>query len=298
MATMGATVRSLFLLLAGLLPAGCTSLVPWGPRVRRTEVARLGGFNMPECVLPEAATGGFHVSNIEATPTTAWADDGLGFISRYSLDRQGSERWVNSSPAAVLNSPKGMCLLGGRLYFADNSRLLACDAQTGAGLTVVASGFVNANDLATDGKDVWLSDSAAEHGGQVWCVAPDGSTKRQVPAPRRVNGLTFHQGRLFAVSWDWHDVYELDARGELPPVPFGQAHHFTNLDGIEVLDDGTFIVSDFVGNQLCAISPDRRRVKVLAQVPSPADIGLDRRRGLLYVPLLLDHQVVVFAIRP
>jgi hypothetical protein len=282
--------------VVGLL-SGCAAVPARPGPIHLEEVARLGGFKVPECVLPEPESGAFYVSNIEAEPGEYWADDGLGFISRYAVDRQGTERWLNSSPAAPLHSPKGMCRLGERLYFTDNSRLLSCEAQTGGGLAVVASGFINANDLATDGKDVWLTDSSAETGGQVWCISPDGASKRQVPAPARVNGLTFHRGRLYAVSWDLHDVYELDPRGELPPVPFGQAQHFTHPDGIEVLDDGTFIVSDFVGNRICAISSDRRQTTVLAEVPSPADIGLDRRRGLLYVPLFMDDQVVVYAIR-
>ncbi len=283
-------------ILGAVLAAGCASLGPGGPRIRLTEIARMEGFRVPECVLPEPETGSFFVSNIDAGPDTYWSDDGVGFISRYTVDREGSLRWVDSSPGALLHSPKGMCRLGDWLFFTDNSRLMRCDARTGAGLTQVADGFENANDLATDGKDVWLSDSGVACGGQVWCIAPDGSSRRQVPAPQRVNGLTFHGGRLYAVSWDLHDVYELDPAGRGAPVPFGLGKHFTNLDGIEVLDDGTFLVSDFTGNRLCAIAPDRGRVRVLARVRSPADIGLDRARGLLYAPLFMEDRVVVFRI--
>lgn len=53
---------------------------------------------------------------------------------------------------------------------------------------------------------------------------------------------------------------EIDTSGKQPPQPFGLADHFTNLDGIEVLEDGTFIVSDFVGDKVCLISPDRKTV--------------------------------------
>ena len=283
-------------LLAGALLAGCALVRPGGASVRLREFRRLSGFQVPECVLPEVGSGALYVSNIEAGAGEYWSDDGCGFVTRFAPDRSRTDRWLNSAPGAVLNAPKGMCLLKGRLFIADNHRLLSCDAATGGGLTVVADGFGNANDLATDGSSVWLSDSA-EEGGAVWCIAPDGSARRQVPAPARPNGLAFHGGRLFTVAWDLHEVYELDPAGARPPQPFGQARHFTNLDGIEVLDDGTFIVSDFGGNRLCAISPDRRKVTVVARVTSPADLGLDRSRGLLYVPLFLVDEVVVFSLR-
>jgi sugar lactone lactonase YvrE len=283
------------LLLAGLMAGGCAVTGPAAAGVRLHEVGRLSGFQVPECVLVEPATGGYCVSNIDADAEHYWADDGIARITRVAADGQRAERWLDSTPAAPLNSPKGMCLLGGRLFIADNTRLLSCDAASGGGLTVVATGFVNANDLATDGRSIWLSDSA-EGGGQVWCISPDGAARREIPAPSRVNGLTFYRSRLFAVSWDLHEVYELDPEGQFAPRPFGLARHFTNLDGIEVLDDGTFIVSDFVGNQLCAISPDRQEVSVLARVSGPADIGIDRRRGLLYAPLFTQNEVVVFSI--
>lgn len=283
-------------LLTTVLVAGCAALRPGGGGLRLHELRRLSGFKVPESVLPDVGTGTLYVSNIEAVPGEYWSDDGHGFVTRIEADGRRSDRWLDSAPGAVLNAPKGLCLLQGRLYLADNHRLLSCDAATGGGLTVVAVGFGDVNDLATDGSSIWLSDSAEAAGG-VWCLAPDGSSRRQVPAPTRPNGLAFHQGRLFVVSWDAHDVFELDPQGVLPPRPFGQGRHFTNLDGLVVLDDGTFIVSDFNGNQVCAISPDRKDVRGLARVTSPADIGLDRPRGLLYVPLFNQDEVVVFSWR-
>jgi len=96
------------------------------------------------------------------------------------------------------------------------------------------------------------------------------------------------------VSWDQHDIFELDPAGETDPVPFGLGAHFTHLDGIEVLDDGTFIVSDFDGNKLWAVGSDRKAIAPLADVETPADIGLDRKRMLLYVPLFMKDEVAIF----
>jgi hypothetical protein len=99
---------------------------------------------------------------------------------------------------------------------------------------------------------------------------------------------------MFGVSWGLHEVYELDPAGKEEPKPFGLAKHFKGLDGIEVLDDGTFIVTDFVGGKVCTISPDRKTVHEIIAVHSAADIGLDRQRRMLYVPSLMSNAVSAY----
>jgi streptogramin lyase len=288
------------LLQAGLALAavvaigGCTKA---GAR-EELSVERLGvitDLNAPECVVADSANGLAYISNIETATKGYWVNDGKGFISQ--VDRQGRMkklRWLDSTPAAPINAPKGMCILGGQLYFNDNERLMRCAIETGGPAEVVPlAGARRLNDLATDGEAVWVSDVEA---GKVFRVDPKGG-RREIMAPKAVNGLACYKGRVFAVSWALHEVYELDPGGTKPPEAFGLASHFTNLDGIEVLDDGTFIVSDFKGNKLCTISPDRKTVRTLITLETPADIGIDRKRDLLYVPQLAKNQAVVFKLR-
>ena len=256
--------------------------------------AAVVGFKVPECVLFNKADEMVYVSNVESAPEAYWKDDAKGHISL--LDADGGvvdQRWVDSAPEMVLHGPKGMCVLGDTLYFTDNTRLMSCVAKTGGEVRIVAEGFKQANDLATDGTSVWVSDTLA---GRVFAVSPDGE-RREIPSPKSVNGLAFHGDKLFCVSWDLHEVYELDPSGKAAPVSFGLAKHFTNLDGIEVLDDGTIIVSDFMGNQICTVSPDRKTVEKLIDIESPADIGLDRERGLLGVPQFMKDTVVFLKLK-
>lgn len=257
-------------------------------QVRKT--AELDQFWVPECVLPIPGTDKVFVSNVAAEEGEYWTDDGEGFISVLADGKMQRLRWLRSTPEAVLNGPKGMCLFRGKLYFTDNSRLLRCNPEDGSELVVVAEGFGQANDLATDGDAVWLSDTKE---GKIWRIAEDGA-KREIPAPPGVNGITFANHRMYAVSWDLHEVYEVFPIGGKEPRPFRLAEHFTNLDGIEVLADGTFIVSDFMGNKVSAITPDEKTVYTLAELVSPADIGIDRRRMLLYVPQFFKDKVVIY----
>ena len=278
--------------LVGLvLLVGCAPTSADGWRAER--VAVTSGFAVPECALPAPGGTRVYVSNIVSEPGGYWDDDGTGHISILGADHQlAAEPWVKSQPGQPLHAPKGMCLLGEYLYVADNSRLLRYGIDGGPS-EVVASGFQRANDLCTDGRTVWVADTAA---GKVYSVTPAGE-KREIPAPDGVNGLTFFGPKMFGVSWSLHEVYELDPTGTADPVPFGLASHFTNLDGIEVLDDGTFVVSDFTGNKVCTISADRARVSTLLDVPSPADIGLNRADGLLYVPLFMSNTLSVYRMR-
>ncbi len=247
--------------------------------------------NVPECVMVEPATGQAYISNIETASEQYWSDDGKGFISLISSDGKMKKlRWVNSTAEVPIHAPKGMCILDGLLYFADNSRLNRCPIDgTGEIAEVPVPGAnIIFNDLATDGAKIYVSGS-----DKVFCVDPKGG-HHLVAELEGVDGVACYKGKVFAVSWLLHEIYELDPAGKKTPQPFGLASHFTNLDGIEVLDDGTFIVSDITGNKVSMVAPDRKTVHTLLLVESPADIGLDRQRGLLYVPMLMKNEARIY----
>lgn len=256
------------------------------------KVTEVPGFLVPESVLPDPERNQVFVSNIEAPKDHYWDDDKTGFISL--LSREGAvqeRRWLDTHPDAVVHGPKGMCLLGGKLYFTDNATLKRCDVDAPGDVeTIALPQTERLNDLATDGTSVYVSDTAL---GIIYRIAPDGA-HNTIPAPPSPNGVTCHDGKLYGVSWGAHEVYELDPAGKAEPKPFGVAEHFTNLDGIEVFEDGTFIVSDFYGNKVSAITPDRKTVYTLVKLETPADIGLDRKRGLLYVPQFMADKVAIF----
>ena len=281
---------SAILLLPLLLVVGCQSVSSrhWTAEA----LAESDGFQVPECTLP--VDRGVIVSNIVGTPETYWSDDGRGYLSL--LDRRGKvihKVFLDKGNELLLHSPKGMAVLDGFLYFTDNARLLRCSLdRPSASLEQLAiEPATKLNDVAADDRFVWISDTAE---GRVWRYDPTSDSTTAIPAPKGVNGVTSWRGKVFAVSWTEHDLYELDPRGENPPSPFGLAEHFTNLDGIEVLDDGTFLVSDFMGHKISLVSPNRKQVRTLIEIKSPADVGVDRRRGVLYVPQFKHDRIAVY----
>ena len=283
------------LLIANAILAGCAekSSPTSATSIKSlTLVKQIDGFSTPECVVIDQTTGDMYVSNVAMSKDgNAWADDSNGFISK--LDKDGNIqqiKWLQSSEAMPVHSPKGMTIMDGYLYFNDNAALKRVRLSNTSKVEIIPlEGSTNLNDLANDGTCVWTTDSDTD---KVFKVNRDGSYT-VIPAPENVNGITCWKGQVFAVSWDLHDLYELDADGINPPVAFGLADHFKNLDTIEVLDDGTFIVSDFKGNKLSAVSPDRKTVKTLIETTTPADIAIDHQHKQTYTPLFTVDKVQI-----
>ncbi|MBN1819026.1 MAG: hypothetical protein JW828_16825 [Sedimentisphaerales bacterium] len=252
------------------------------------------GLVAPESILPDPVSGQIYVSNIDTQSEAYWEDDGKGFISIIAPDGAVKTlKWLESRPQATMNAPKGMCVLNGKLYFTDNTRLKRCNAQTGADperfMDLKGQQF---NDLATDGTHIWMTDTQA---GTIYRIDEEGQYT-EVKSPPSVNGITCWQGKVFAVSWGEHDIYEIDPEGEQEPQAFGLAAEFKTLDGIEFLEDGTCIVSDFEGGKVCAVLPDRKTIVTLAELETPADIGIDQNAGILFVPQLKANKATLYKI--
>jgi DNA-binding beta-propeller fold protein YncE len=253
-------------------------------------VAMIKGCHVPECALPDPETGDLFISNVQTATEGFWVEDGQGYISRRKADESEPRKWRDTARSALIHAPKGMCLLNGVLYAADISRVLRFPLQRETQDPPIAiDGARRLNDMATDGKAIYVSDTA---NGQVYRI--EGENQSIVPAPRAANGITFWDGKMYGVSWSDHDVYELDPEGRRPAKALNLARYFRNLDGIEALEDGTLAVSDFVGNKVCLVSADRSKVATLVPIESPADIGVDRKRGFLYIPQFHKDQVAVY----
>lgn len=284
-----------FIVAALLSSANLSITVGTQPAWQLTLIKTIDGFDVPECTLYDPATDAVYVSNIETKNAGYWVYDNKGFISK--LDPNGqiiNLRW-QSGDKEKLSAPKGMCVFKGNLYVADIGKLWIFSPDKPPQVINVPDAN-NLNDVAEDGKTVYISDTIAAKIYRM--LDPEDPNKgfMVTNAPASINGLSFSKGRMFGVSWKLHEIYELDADGKNEPKPFGLAEHFTTLDGIEVLDDGTFIVSDFNGNKISAVSPDRKTVTTLATLKSPADIGIDRKRNVLYAPQFLTNQVAIFKI--
>jgi len=265
---------------------------------RIEKIAQIGNFAAPESACIDPETGDVLISNIDVPPggdDSKWnAEDGTGFITR--LKAGGgikAMRWADSVPNAPIHSAKGVCILKGILYICDINCVRRISVKTGRPLPpIVVSGSVFLNDAATDGKCVYVSDTFTEEAKSIYRI--DGDEHVAIPGPPSANGIAFANGRMYVASWEAHEIYEVDPRGRKPFKAFGLAGRFGGLDGIEVLDDGTFVVSDQKNGTIVLVGANRRSTRTLIKVNGPADFGIDRARGLLYIPMIHDNALVVY----
>ncbi|MHC4504461.1 MAG: hypothetical protein ACYTFI_14235, partial [Planctomycetota bacterium] len=269
-------------LLAGCGKAPERQKCPW----TASKIAVLGGFDGPECALADPQAGTVYVGNMSPTPNVEggakyWGDDGTGFVSTMSPDgKMISLRWAVSSGGATFHSPKGLCLVGKTLWAADNHQLITIDTSTAkVKLELDLPGAKKLNDMVSDGTHAFVSDTET---GRITRLGPDGP--HHMKGPPGANGLAFRAGKLYCVSWSEHEVYEIDLTGAAEAKALGLAKHFKNLDGIEFLPDGSFLVSDQPNDRIAWVSAEGHSVETLVKVGGPADFGIDLKRGRMYVP--------------
>ena len=268
-------------------------LAPAGEAAWKAQrVTVLEGFETPESVVVDQDSGMVYVSNVDTRAGGPWAEDAQGFISRLKPEGEMDDlRWVTSTPEMPIHGPKGMCIHDRTLYVADIDRVLRISLRNRGDVSRIR--FIRArrlNDMATDGDNVYVSDTGA---GLIYRVEPRGYGHKRIEAPPYVNGITFHEKRLFAVSWALHEVYDLSRPEGEQRLNVSRA--LRNPDGIEILGDRSVLVSDHTGGTVVVIPPSGGSVySLLEGLETPADIGVDRERNLLYVPLFGAGRVAVY----
>ena len=274
---------------------GCTHHRPmktW----RLEPVCSIPGFKTPECAEVNPDNGMVYVANIFAvTRDTIGALDGNGFIS--TLEPGGklkAYQAIKGTAELPVHGASGMCFFNGYLYFNDRNNLKRCPLDDPTAIEVVPipgtmSGF---NDAGCDDNYVYVSSEEKA----IYRVDAQGKGGKFVDL-EGVNGIKSWKGKLFAVTTNKEksDLYELDPTGKTPPKAFGLAPAFAGIDGIEILDDGTFLITDCHGHRVYTIAPDRKTVTLIAEgLEYPADLGVDRKRGFVYIPQFFRDTVEVY----
>ena len=290
---MKCIVCSLF--FSVVLLSGCGTSQSVTDDVSLTQVSELTGFEIPESFAIDVDNQCVYVPNCAGDPEKSWVDDGDGFISK--IDNGGTKilekKWLASRPGEILNDPKSLAIFNGYLYICDNKRLLKVPLDKIAKVEQVELGTTEGlGDCLVYNNTLYVG-----YGKDNVIIKLDKEgTVSRIKGVNGINGLAAHNGKLFAVTWGTHEIYEIDPKGERDPISFDLADKFVNLDGIDILEDGTFLISDFKGNAIYSLKPDRTTLKKLADIESPADILVDHARSLLYVPSYEEQKITVYRI--
>lgn len=257
----------------------------------------VSGFATPESVRHDPRADVYLVSNINGNPSAA---DDNGFISRVSPAGQVQAlKWIDgASPTVTLNAPKGMAIAGDTLYVADITAVRMFDRTTGqpkGAVTVPGAAFLNDVVAGPDGAvyvtDTGVNPDFSPNGKDAVYRIKDGvlSTVAAGAFLKNPNGITIlPNGRLLVVTFAPDGtIYELSTSGaqsHIRRLPKGQ------LDGVEAVSGQVLLVSSWAASAVYRVTGAAATVAV-PEVQSPADIGYDRGRDRVLIPIFQGNQV-------
>ncbi|MGH7233322.1 MAG: hypothetical protein ACREJU_18465 [Nitrospiraceae bacterium] len=260
------------------------------------QALQVSGLQGPQSFLADPSGEVYFISSANGDPDVK---DNNGFITK--LDQSGKVAQLQfiqgGANDAILHSPKGMAIVDQMLYVTDLDALRGFDKTTGR--TVVTVSFdqyrrngagVSLIDVVYDGRGLlYVSDTDAdtiyrinvsqEHAVSI--LAKD----RSLAGPR---GLALHPktGRLIVASWNKGKILEVTPEGVISELVSNSffSSRFHNLDGVDFDNWGNMYVSDFTAGKVWRMRPDGRFDVIAEYLPSPADIGVDRKNHLILVP--------------
>jgi DNA-binding beta-propeller fold protein YncE len=248
----------------------------------------------PEAARFDSELGVYFVANINGTPL---AKDGNGYISRLTRDgKVDSLKFIaGGRGGAVLNAPKGMAINGDTLWVADIDVARAFDKRSGkalASVSLAGARFLNDAVVGPDGA-IYMTDSGGDNAPGTHRVFRIENRKPTValtfagePGP---NGITWDSAgsRFVIVSFGAKSIFQW-APGDSVPTVITEGPGM--MDGVEPLGDGRLLITSWADSSLFVLEADRV-TRLLNGLPGPADIGLDRERGRVAVPLLTENRL-------
>lgn len=257
----------------------------------------------PESVLHDPQQDIYFISNINGGLLDV---DGNGFISRVDPATMSvNVRWIQGGKDGVkLDAPKGMAIAGDALYVSDVTAVRLFDRRTGEPRGEIAlPGATLINDLTSDGTTVWATDTGVEPApgfkfaptgtDAIWKITGSHGEKVATGTDlNQPNGIDFHDGALWVVTFAGNELYRLDrnSKAQIRHLPRGQ------LDGLVHLEDGTPVVSSWLGTAIYRGAGDDF-TPLLTAVTTPADLGYDSKRKRLLVPRSALNQVTIHAVQ-
>lgn len=254
------------------------------------------GLSTPESITYHEDLDRYYVANINGEPLGA---DDNGYIGAYNADGTPvNAKWIDGAAADVtLNAPKGMAIAGNVLYVADIDVVRKFDVTTGKPIgEVKIPGASFLNDVASADGGVLVTDTGVNAKFEpvgtdaIYRVGKDDTvttilTDKTLGGPNGIWGGDA-RGMIWVVTFGSGEIYAIDADGKKQPatkLPTGQ------LDGLIGLDSGEMLVSSWEGSVVYRGKPGGEWKAVVENVKSPADLGWDRKRGRVLVPLFMEN---------
>jgi hypothetical protein len=238
-------------------------------------------FTGSESTLYHPANNTIYVSCGNTSPS---AKDGDGFIALLNPDGSVKNmQWVTG-----LHAPKGMAILNGKLYVTDIDEVKVIDLETAnIEKTIPVEGAKFLNDLASDGTNIYFSDSQT---ATVYSLNEAGDVTAVINNADGINGLEFYEGNLYTL--DNQGLSKYDTREYKASL---LTSNVTGGDGLVILNDSTFIASRWAGEiYLIKGSEATLLVDTKDAKSNTADIGYIADQNLVIVPTFMKNEVAAY----
>jgi hypothetical protein len=235
----------------------------------------VGGFVNPESVGYDAQNKVLYAGNFGSPKLDPALKDGMGYISRLSLDGKVLEqRALTGTAADPMNKPKGIWIEGGRLWVTDIDAVWIFDLATKKGRKLALPGVVFANDPAVMNGALYISDNRADKLVKVepadFLNATPKITEVFSGAGVNPNGVwPGSKGLLMGgfVAPDKPKGLYLLKDGKPQPIsdPIGR------IDGLYELPDGSILATDWNTSALFHWTPKGGKKDLATGFKGPAD---------------------------
>jgi hypothetical protein len=241
---------------------------------------------VPESVLFDGEHKVLYASNIDGTDP--WGKDGKGSVAKVGLDGKViATEWVSG-----LNAPKGMGLYMGKLYVADLNEIVVIDIAGGKiEKRIAVTGAEGLNDVSV-GKNgiVYVSDSKLK---KIFTVK-DGVSELLLDTLKGPNGVLMRGDDFYLL--DAGGMYKMNKNKTLNKITDGMDG---GTDGIENISGNDFIVSCWQG-VVWYVNADGSKQQLLdsrADKKNSADIGIDAKSKIIYVPTFWRNTIVAYRVK-
>jgi sugar lactone lactonase YvrE len=254
------------------------------------------GLAQPESVVYDPTTDVLYVSNINGAVMNK---DGNGFISRLKPDGTILEReWVKG-----LNAPTGLAMHDRKLYVADVDELIEINAASGhVNKRYKANGAIFLNDVAI-GEDgtIYVSDTPMN---TIWRLK-DGTFEPWLANDNlnHPNGLIVQGDKLIVASFG--SMPSQGQKQELAGLlavnledqtitPLGKGDAIGNLDGLEPLDPGDYLVTDWAAGALYRVDAKGKVDRLIDLNQGSADLTYFPDKDTVLIPMMLDNTLAAY----
>ena len=284
-------------LVIGLILALIAPIVASGPAAAQPKLLwETKGLANPESVVQDPLTGALYVSNVNGA---VMQKDGNGFISKLSPEGKITVReWVKG-----LNGPAGLALHDRTLYVGDIDELVAINVASGEIVKrYPAKGALFLNDVAAapDGT-IYVSDTPTN---TIWRLK-DGVFEPWLMSDELngPNGLLVQGDKLIVASFG-----KLASEGQKEEkaamlsvniedkkiTKFGDGSPIGNLDGLESLVPGVYLVSDWNAGALYRIDAKGKATVLIDLNQGSADQTYLPDKKTVIIPMMLDSTLIAY----